>query len=230
MEIATAFIQTIQEHHNPKKAAWLEGYVKHGIQSYGVGIPLLRQLLKDWEQQHQLQQQPSTTQQAVLDAWMQHDHTEAQLAAILWMQLWGEIWAPTQQLDRVTHWLDQGWVMDWNVCDWLCVRVLAPLLDEDGGVVAPILKSWNQASNVWKARCSLVPFALRLREIEDGAWILEGGATLIQREERFCKTAVGWGLRELSKLDWPSVAAFLKTYENHTTKEVIRNATKYQKT
>ncbi|HHJ50839.1 MAG TPA: DNA alkylation repair protein, partial [Phaeodactylibacter sp.] len=47
--------------------------------------------------------------------------------------------------------------------------------------------------------------------------------------ERFCKTAVGWVLREYSKVDEEFVLKFLSDFERWTTKEVVRNATKYIK-
>jgi 3-methyladenine DNA glycosylase AlkD len=50
---------------------------------------------------------------------------------------------------------------------------------------------------------------------------------LIRREERFAKTAVGWVLREYSKLDEAYVLDFFSRHVKHTTWEVKRNALKY---
>lgn len=228
MQDAQQLIKTIKSQFDLIKAAWLENYVKHGIQSYGVGTPALRQMVKTWELQHWLQGQPQEQQLATLNLWMQQDYTEPQLAAILWLQLYGLDKDATWVLDVVEYWLDQHWIIDWNVCDWLCVRVLEPLLERDPTTVVPRFQSWNRASYVWKARCSLVPFAVHSDIAIYRDWLAEGGAVLIQREERFCKTAVGWALREYSKQDWPWVEQFLERYADYTTKEVERNARKYQ--
>jgi 3-methyladenine DNA glycosylase AlkD len=50
---------------------------------------------------------------------------------------------------------------------------------------------------------------------------------LIKREERFCKTAVGWVLREISKSDKNYVEKFLEVHRQFITPEVIKNSTKY---
>jgi len=52
---------------------------------------------------------------------------------------------------------------------------------------------------------------------------------LIKREERFCKTAVAWVMRQYSKADNELVKTFLEKHEKWLTKEVITNATKYFK-
>ena len=51
--------------------------------------------------------------------------------------------------------------------------------------------------------------------------------TLIQRPERFAKTAVGWLLRELSRHDAPFVVAFATRHAGSFSVESVRNAAKY---
>jgi hypothetical protein len=50
---------------------------------------------------------------------------------------------------------------------------------------------------------------------------------LIKRPERFCKTAVAWVMIEYSKVDNKLVTDFLEKNKEWTTREVIKNATKY---
>jgi hypothetical protein len=49
---------------------------------------------------------------------------------------------------------------------------------------------------------------------------------LIEREERFCKTAVGLVLRAVSKFDMKFVGDFLGKNDNYVIPEVRRNAEK----
>lgn len=51
--------------------------------------------------------------------------------------------------------------------------------------------------------------------------------TLIRREERFAKTAVGWILREISKHDLSFVNGVIEEELAHFTVESLRNASKY---
>ncbi|MBU6146450.1 MAG: DNA alkylation repair protein [Paenibacillaceae bacterium] len=50
---------------------------------------------------------------------------------------------------------------------------------------------------------------------------------LIRRDERFCKTAVGWILRVYSKIDRDMVIDFLEHHQQWLTREVVNNAKKY---
>lgn len=89
------------------------------------------------------------------------------------------------------------------------------------------LKKWNKDKYLWKARASLVPFAQCKSLKEHIETIDKFSKTLIKREERFCKTAVGWVLRETSKSDKKFVITFLKENNTYITSEVRKNAEKY---
>ncbi len=72
-----------------------------------------------------------------------------------------------------------------------------------------------------------MPFA-QSKSIADHLAIIESfSITLIRREERFCKTSVGWVLREYSKRDPAFVIRFLEANREWTTPEVVKNARKY---
>ena len=160
---------------------------------------------------------------------MSQEYTEDKLSAILYLQLFWKDKYDKQKIDLISDWFDSNLITDWNVCDWLCVRILTPMIDSSTKKTIAELKKWNKSKNLWKARASHVPFA-QCKTIGQHKNIIENfSVELVKREERFCKTAVGWVLREYSKIDSDFVTKFLSTYENWTTKEVIRNAKKYLK-
>lgn len=212
-----------------KKARWLENYVKHDIQSKGVGIPQIREVVKAVTREQDLTAQPLEVQTGILNDLAAKPFTEDKLAAILYLQLYWKKADAAQLLALTGHWFDQGWINDWNVCDWLCVRLLSPLVDRAPGVTVPVLEEWNSAPYLWKARASLVPFAQCKTIAGHTATIHAFSITLIKREERFCKTSVGWVLREYSRHDPDFVIRFLEEHRPWTTSEVVKNATKYLK-
>ncbi len=126
-----------------KKARWLENYVKHDIRSRGVGIPQIREVLQTVVREQRLAEKPPEVQTALLDDLMRQPFSEDKLAAVLYLQLYWKKADPALQLSLISRWLDEGWISDWNVCDWLCVRILTPLLDRAPGVVIPVLQEWN---------------------------------------------------------------------------------------
>ena len=120
----------------------------------------------------------------------------------------------------------RGYIYDWNVCDWFCVRVLGPMIKENGMPCAKAIAQWRSSKNVWQARASVVAFVNLAKIREFTPLILRSCAILIKREERFAKTAVGWILRELSKSDKNIVIGFIEKSQKWFTKESMDNAIK----
>ena len=212
---------------NEEKARWLENYVKHGIKSRGVGIPKIREVVKDVAHHYLLNERAMDQQTLLLGALMEEDFAEDKLAAIIFMQLYWKEVDTGVKLKVVSRWFDAGLIYDWNVCDWLCVRILTPLVAEDPDACIKQFTEWNNDHNVWKARASLVPFAQSKTITAHLPTISQFSKVLIRREERFSKTAVGWVMREVSRIDPGFVRSFLQEHEEWTSKEVERNAMKY---
>ncbi len=211
----------------PEKARWLENYIKHQVKSKGVGIPEIRKILLRANKQFQLMDKSVQHQIEILNDLMLQEYAEDKLAAILYLQLF---WKGTNEeitLELVSNWFDEGLITDWNICDWLCVRILSPMVDNMAEITLLELSQWNNNKNLWKARASLVPFAQSKTIAKHTEMIKEFSTVLIKREERFCKTAVGWVLREYSKVDSNLVTTFLEEHKDWVTKEVGKNATKY---
>lgn len=226
-DYANNIIEDIRTNQNADKALWLENYVKHDIKSFGVGIPEIREIIKKFEKDTQLSKSTTEIKVEFLNDLMKNEYTEAKLAAILFVQLYWKTNKANELLKITTNWFDNKWITDWNVCDWLCVRLLTPILVKEPELAVSVFKDWNKSQNLWKARASLVPFA-QSKNIEKHSEIIQQFSTeLIKRQERFCKTAVGWVLREYSKIDTKFVRDFLEQFSDWTTKEVINNATKY---
>ena len=200
-----------------KKAAWWNQYLKGEIPFLGVGIPEIRKVFLDREKEDSFSRLSMNKQVALVNGLMRGSYAEEKLAAILYVQLFWMEWMKAGFLmNLVSDWFEDRHIHDWNTTDWLCVKILAPLVDSGDPEVIWKLKVWNRDPYLWKARASLVPFA-RAKTITDHAREIDRLAdTLIRREERFAKTAVGWVLREYSKHDVGFVLDFLSRHVKHT--------------
>jgi 3-methyladenine DNA glycosylase AlkD len=217
----------LKKYSNPKKAKWLENYVKHDIKSLGVGIPEIRSIIQRVYKQNKLNEFSPADQKIFLDELMKQNYAEDKLAAILYTQIFLKDPYPKFQLSMISNWFNKKWIYDWNVCDWLCVRLLSPLIDKYPEQTIFELRKWNKDEYLWKARASLVPFA-QCKSLKEHINIVERfSEILIRREERFCKTAVGWVLRQVSKFNKKFVIDFLVINKQYVTSEVINNAKKY---
>ena len=166
---------------------------------------------------------------------MLEDHTEDKLAGVLFLQ---EILLPEGALDwrselpRFARLFDQGYIRDWNVCDWFCVKVLGPLVKHQGEACARAISEWREADSVWQRRASVVAF-VNLAKEGDGNFVgftemvLANCDQLLGSQERFAQTGVGWILRELGRSDEGRVLGFVEAHLDRFSREALKNATKY---
>ena len=227
---AETLVQELEVRSVPQKADWWNSYMKGEIRFVGTSIPEIRKLLIEKNFSDGLDQLPMNQQVSLVNGLMRSELAEHKLAAILYVQLF---WLGNQKnsflLSLISDWYDDRFIYDWNTSDWLCVKVLTPIVDSGDEKVIWTLKRWNRDPYLWKARASLVPFAGSKCIGDHSKSIGHFSDILIRREERFAKTAVGWVLREYSKVDEDFVHNFLSRHVKHTTWEVKRNALKYHR-
>ena len=135
MNTIPALQQQLDLRADPKTKAWWEGYLKHVIPFRGVKMADIRAVLHQWVQEEGIDRLPMQEQKELALALIRLDYTEDKLAGILF---WQEILLPAGEvhwpddLPRFAELFQQGFIYDWNTCDWFCVRVLGPLAEQQG--------------------------------------------------------------------------------------------------
>jgi hypothetical protein len=122
----------------------------------------VRKAVHAWFEEERLGEHLSVGQQMDLALMLlEEDYVEDKLAGVRFLQ---EILLPAAALDwrsdlpRLARLLDQGYIQDWNVCDWFCVKVLGPLVEQQGEACARAISEWRGANSVWQRRASVVAF------------------------------------------------------------------------
>ena len=211
-----------------KRKLWFENYIKHGTKYRGVEIPTIRTELKAWSKDEDIDKLPLDTQLDLALSFFEEDYAEDKLAGILFLQLYlYDKFDYEDLLLRFESIFENGYIYDWSVCDWFCTRVLRQMIKTNGRECAEAISKWNTSKNVWQARCSVVAFTTLTKDNQYTSLLLKSNAKLIKREERFAKTAVGWILRELSKVDKQIVVNFIAEYRPYFSRESHENAIKY---
>jgi len=222
--------KALRESGSSRKAEWWNQYMKGEIPFLGVGMPEIRKLFMDRDRESRFASLPMNKQMSMVNGLMRGEFAEEKLAAILYVQLYWLEWMKEGFLmNLVSDWFDDRNIYDWNTTDWLCVKILTPLVNSGAPDVIWKLKRWNRDPYLWKARASLVPFAGAAHITSHSRVIRQLSDILIRRKERFAKTAVGWVLREYSRQDVDFVMEFLSSHAEHVTGEVKRNALKYHR-
>lgn len=211
-----------------KVKLWWERYLRGTIAFRGVGIPAIRDVVATWRTQTGIASLPDAQQLQVVSALFESPIAEDKLAGILFIQLHLRDRLPWRMLFEFCESLyERRFIFDWNTNDWLCVRVLSPLLSRTGKPCASRLRDWSRAGYLWLARSGAIPFTAVAGDDGYLPDIQDVSETLIRRKERFAKTAVGWLLREVSRHNVPFVETFIGRNATYFSQESLRNATKY---
>lgn len=215
-----AILNKIYAMGDPDKASWWENYVKHDSVFLGIPMKDLRRALKDWLASCNYSEDQKAE---VVRRFFQGRYAEEKLLGILLMAEHMTKAKDDLVLDLVEEVIHD--VSDWNICDWLCVKVLGPRM-KTGDFVAR-LEAWSTSDYLWLRRASLVPFA----RVDHGLYkenIFRIASRLLQAQERFSKTAVGWILREMMPEYSPEVLDFLRDHREALTLEVLNNVLKHE--
>jgi 3-methyladenine DNA glycosylase AlkD len=201
-----------------KTKAWFEAYMKHVLPYRGLKLPEVRTIVHAWVKAEGFGNLPAEQQLEVAIDLLHEPWAEDKLAGILIIQ---EILIKQRMIDwerdlsTFAALFDQGYIQEWNTCDWFCVKVLNPLVKQQGQEFAQVLVDWCEAENLWRRRASVVSFVNIARHGDRNfpgftQLMLDTAAIVVQSSERFAQTGVGWMLRELGQADQEKVVEFVK--------------------
>ena len=228
-------LKLIREHQSnldgaavEKTRLWWEKYMKRVIPFRGVGIPQNRELLEQWRREHSLDEWSLEEQLEIALGFFREKMAEDKLAGVLYLQnyLYDKL-AWQDLLQRYEELYQAELIFDWNICDWFSVRVLGPTIKMHGFDCGAAIADWRSAEYLWRARSSVVPFVNLASESQYYPLIEKSCTTLIKRDERFAKTAVGWILRDISKHDEKYSLSFIQDHLTFFSRESLKNALKY---
>ena len=226
-------VETIQEelqaHAVPETREWWESYLKGAIQFRGVKMAGIRRVVHEWHDAEGHQWKPTRLRDLSVSL-IQQEPAEDKLAGILLIQ---EILLPAgvipwrTEVKRWARLFDDGFISDWNTCDWFCIRVLGPLAAAEGEDCARAIAAWRRARNLWRRRAAGVGFVTLAPKGEANfpgftAMVLEVCDSTARHPERFAQTGTGWVLRELSDADPSRVAGFVAEHLDQMSREAVR--------
>jgi len=220
--------ESLQSKALQKTKVWWESYMKGVIPFRGVGIPEIRTLVSLWIDEHGIKDFSQEDQLELALTLFREPIAEDKLAGILYLQyyLYDQMNWEDLLKKYETLYLD-NLIFDWNTCDWFCVRVLSPTIAKHGADCAQSISLWRTSGNLWQARSSVVAFIKVASNRGYYPYIQESCHVLIERQERFAKTSVGWILRDISKHDEEFVKSFVEQHLKSFSIESLRNALKY---
>jgi 3-methyladenine DNA glycosylase AlkD len=213
---------------------WWEKYLKGVIPFRGTKMAEIRRAVHRWYKDEHIDTRSGPVQQELARTLLRQEFAEDKLAGVLLLQ---EMLLPAgiihwqTDLDTYATLFDEGYIFDWNTCDWFCVKFLGPLALAEGEACARAIASWKKATNLWRRRAAGVAFvniAPRGDDFFPGfvEMLIEVCAATVRFPERFAQTGTGWVLRELSLAAPDAVATFVQSHLTLFSREALRSAVK----
>jgi 3-methyladenine DNA glycosylase AlkD len=221
--------RSLDELADPAVKRWSEQYLKGVIPYRGVKMGGVRDAVNRFIST--LPPDPSLIRSIAFDL-LEGQFAEDKLAGILILR---EHLIPLRVLDterdlqRIEDLFTGEHIFDWSTCDWLCVKVLSPLIDQGGSDVAVTVSRWKNSPLLWLRRASnvsFVPLAKRGEKNFPGfvELMLQICDTTLRSSERFSQTGTGWLLRELSLAAHEEVIDFIRARITQFSREGLRYA------
>lgn len=192
----------------------------HDLQFFNVGSPRVRALARRLVTEH-----PEWTVDdgmAFAEALMPDAVLEVKGLALEVVARYRRTFRPTH-LATWKRWLGDDYAANWATTDAMCGMLIGPLLIRHPEL-ADRLRPWARSRNLWLRRASgvgLLPGIRRRLFIDQG---FETALALHPDREDLIHKAVGWLLRELSKVDPARVERHLLTHRGAIPRTTVRYA------
>jgi 3-methyladenine DNA glycosylase AlkD len=223
MTLVTAARTGLAELADPVKAEGMRAYMKSAMPYRGVAKPqravLSRRLFKD----HRIPDVDTFTA-TTLELWRGAKFREERYLAI---ELTGQkayvAWQNTTLLPVYEEMIVTGaW---WDYVDELAIRRVGPLLRADPATLTPTMRSWSTNPDPWRRRTSII-CQVGARTATNLALLADAIEANVDDPDFFLRKAIGWALRDYSKVDDTWVRAFVTTHP-HLSPLSRREASKY---
>jgi len=215
------FLQdSLEEKSNLKHAVAMSKYMKNLFKFYGVKSPERKIIFRNFWSAYKSKYNEETIE-LIKCLWLE-DHRESQYLA---MDLLGRVLKQLSLDDlELMEWLilNKSW---WDTVDFLATNPVAVILKKHPEKIDSVISKWMDSNNIWLQRTCLL-FQLKFKDSLDFDLLSNCISRLKGGKEIFINKAIGWSLRQHSKLYPQDVSSFLEQHPDlHSLSR--REASKY---
>jgi len=198
-------VEWMKEHRNEKEAEPMSQYMRNQFAFLGIKTLQRKQLLKDFFTRYGLP--PLKELDEILLALWNEPEREFQYAALFLLEkntkkLTSEHIELAEKLIITKSW--------WDTVDYLAANIVGTILKKQPGLISTYAEKWIHSNNIWLQRTALL-FQLKYKKETDELLLYRYTRTCISSKEFFIQKAIGWVLREYSKVDPDSVIRFVES-------------------
>ncbi|MCJ7509410.1 MAG: DNA alkylation repair protein [Dehalococcoidia bacterium] len=215
------FRQQFQELADPERAAQEKRYLKSPFKFYGVSVPKIRAVARQFKRENK-----GISKQALWDLcqalWQGESHEERALAMLLLEEYRTLLdYSDMPSLERM---LRES--INWDQVDQISVHLVGAVLRKDQRALE-YLKGWSRDPNFWIRRAALLSQLLLFRAGKGDRGLFYSFADgMMEEKEFFIRKAIGWVLREMSRVEPEEVFRFVADNRTRMSGVTLREATR----
>jgi 3-methyladenine DNA glycosylase AlkD len=220
-EAVSNLCRQLGELADPTRAAQEKRYLKSPFDFYGVSVPQIRRIAKDFRAANR------RTSKSVLwglcqTLWAGSFHEERALAIFLLDEYRALLdYSDMPSLEEMLR----GSV-NWDQVDEISVHLVGAVLERDQRAFE-YLQKWRRDGNFWMRRASLLSQLLLFRRGRgDRALFYALAREMMEEKEFFIRKAIGWVLRDISRREPEEVFRFVAENKPRMSGVTLREATR----
>lgn len=217
--ILVALITEMEAHANLFQAARMKSYMRDRYDFYGLQKNERAEIYKPFLAQ--LWKVKDANIESVVKFLWGHPCRECQYVAMEYITKTSKQWTP-QTLTLFEYMItEKSW---WDTVDMVASTFVGKLFQLFPELIQPSVKKWNLQPDFWLHRTSII-FQLKYADKTDEKLLFKQCEKNLDSKEFFIQKAVGWALRQHSKLKPDSVREFVANHKLSTVS--LREAKKY---
>jgi 3-methyladenine DNA glycosylase AlkD len=215
------FRRALRQSPDPARAAQEKRYLKSPFQFIGVPVPKIRSIAKGFRKVHR-EIAKETLWGICWDLWQGDVHEERALAMTLLDEFSGLI--DLTDMPALQRMLRES--VNWDQVDEIAVHLVGAVLRKDQRALESV-RRWAKDDSFWIRRAALLSQLLLFREgAGDRALFYSLARDMMEEKEFFIRKAIGWVLRDISRMEPEEVARFVAENRERMSGVTLREATR----
>lgn len=207
-----------EAHSNPERAMAMSKYMKDQFHFYGIAAADRKNLYKDFLKSEKA---TKTVDWVFLEQCYADEHREFQYLAYDYL-LSMKKFVHFEHIPQIKFFImTRSW---WDTVDFLS-QVVGNIALTDARV-HDLMITWSLEENIWVKRVAIL-YQLRFKTKTNPTQLEQIILNCLGTNEFFINKAIGWALREYSKVHPEWVGQFLADHQERLAKLSIREASKY---
>ena len=213
-------IQSFEAAQNRERAKQMERYMRDNFFFYGIMASERKNKIKQFKLALP-QEIPYMEKTNIIKGMWEHPKREMQLGAVDWMLTWKQKEYTAEMIDLLEYLIiTKSW---WDSVDSIASNLVGRYAAKFPKEFHDKALTWRKSPNFWLNRSCLI-YQLKYRENTNLEWLSSCILEFKTNKEFFIQKAIGWSLREVSKLnpDWVKKEVDRQQLQGLAKREALR--------